>query len=192
MLGPQPLIFRSRLRFHHSLQVAERGRTFLLLILVAALSYFEAVLTLPGIAGVILTIGMAVDSNVLIYAASGTEKELTKRETALTLIRAANFATSAQVLQEFYVNMVRKIKVPFSEQEALDWIEQITKFPCQPIDQGIVRAAIEIATRFRISYWDGAILAAAESLGCTTVYSEDLNDGQLYGTVRVINPFRTH
>lgn len=37
------------------------------IILVAALSYFSAVLTLPGIAGVILTIGMAVDSNVLIF-----------------------------------------------------------------------------------------------------------------------------
>jgi preprotein translocase subunit SecD len=36
-------------------------------ILVAALSYFGAVLTLPGIAGIILTIGMAVDSNVLIF-----------------------------------------------------------------------------------------------------------------------------
>jgi preprotein translocase subunit SecD len=36
-------------------------------ILIAALSYFDAVLTLPGIAGIILTIGMAVDSNVLIF-----------------------------------------------------------------------------------------------------------------------------
>jgi len=37
------------------------------IILLAAISYFHAVLTLPGIAGVILTIGMAVDSNVLIF-----------------------------------------------------------------------------------------------------------------------------
>jgi preprotein translocase subunit SecD len=37
------------------------------LILIACLSYFGAVLTLPGIAGIILTIGMAVDSNVLIF-----------------------------------------------------------------------------------------------------------------------------
>jgi len=38
-----------------------------LLILLAALAYFGAVLTLPGIAGVILTIGMGVDSNVLVF-----------------------------------------------------------------------------------------------------------------------------
>ena len=37
------------------------------IILIAALSYFHATLTLPGIAGIILTIGMAVDSNVLIF-----------------------------------------------------------------------------------------------------------------------------
>jgi preprotein translocase subunit SecD len=37
------------------------------LILIACLAYFDAVLTLPGIAGIILTIGMAVDSNVLIF-----------------------------------------------------------------------------------------------------------------------------
>ena len=38
-----------------------------LIILIAALAYFGAVLTLPGIAGIILTVGMGVDSNVLIF-----------------------------------------------------------------------------------------------------------------------------
>jgi len=49
---------------------------------------------------------------------------------------------------------------------------------------------VEQSERFAISYWDGAILAAAAALGAHTVYSEDLNDGQLYGLVRVVNPFR--
>lgn len=71
----------------------------------------------------------------------------------------------------------------------LEWIEQWVAFPCRPIDQQLVRIAIELSERFSISYWDAAILAAAEALGADTVYSEDLNDGQQYGRVRVVNPF---
>ena len=74
--------------------------------------------------------------------------------------------------------------------QALEWIEQWTAFPCKSIDHQLVRIAIERSERYAISYWDAAILAAAEALGATTVYSEDLNDGQRYGQVRVINPFR--
>ena len=50
--------------------------------------------------------------------------------------------------------------------------------PCQHVDHQLVRIAVEQSERFGISYWDGAILAAAEALGTHTVYSEDLNDGQ--------------
>ena len=53
----------------------------------------------------------------------------------------------------------------------------------------LIKVAIEISWRYRISYWDGAILAAAERLGAEVLYTEDLNHGQAYGTVRVINPF---
>jgi predicted nucleic acid-binding protein len=53
----------------------------------------------------------------------------------------------------------------------------------------LVRIAIELSARYSISYWDAAILAAAESLGCHTVFSEDLNDGHVYGSLRVVNPF---
>ncbi len=62
-------------------------------------------------------------------------------------------------------------------------------FPCQAIDHQLVRIAAELSERYAISYWDVAILAAAEALGAHTVYSEDLNDGQQYGRVRVVNPF---
>ena len=49
--------------------------------------------------------------------------------------------------------------------------------------------AIATKNKFQISYWDAAILTAAKELGCHTVYSEDLNDGQDYDGVRVRNPF---
>jgi predicted nucleic acid-binding protein len=48
---------------------------------------------------------------------------------------------------------------------------------------------IWLSERYRINYWDGAILAAAEALGAETLYTEDLGHGQIYGSVRAINPF---
>jgi predicted nucleic acid-binding protein len=129
------------------------------------------------------------DTNVLVYAAVGAGKEERKRKRALELIESEEFGTSAQVLQEFFVTVVRKASRPLSAAQALEWIEQWAAFPCQTIDHQLVRIAIEVSERYAISYWDAAILAAAEALGCLTVYSEDLNDGQKYGRVRVVNPF---
>jgi len=129
------------------------------------------------------------DTNVLVYAAVGTGREERKRKRALDLIQSEDFGTSAQVLQEFFVTVVRKALRPLSAAEALEWIEQWAAFPCQPIDRELVQIAVALSARFVISYWDAAILAAAEALGSQIVYSEDLNDGQQYGQVRVVNPF---
>ena len=129
------------------------------------------------------------DTNVLVYAAVGTGKNEPKRIRALELIESEDFGTSAQVLQEFFVTVVKKASRPLSAAQALEWIEQWTVFPCQTIDHQLVRIAIEKSERFAISYWDAAILVAAEALGTDTVYSEDLSDGHRYGKVRVVNPF---
>ncbi len=129
------------------------------------------------------------DTNVLVYAAIGTGKEELKRKRALDLIQSEDFGTSAQVLQEFFVTVVKKALRPLSAAQALEWIEQWAAFPCQPIDRELVQIAVALSQRFAISYWDAAILAAAEALGARLVYSEDLNDGQQYGQVRVVNPF---
>ena len=129
------------------------------------------------------------DTDVLVYAAVGTGKDESKRKRALDLIQSEDFGTSAQVLQEFFVTVVRKALRPLSAAQALEWIEQWAAFPCQPIDRELVQIAVGLSERFTISYWDAAILAAAEALGSRIVYSEDLNDGQQYGEVRVINPF---
>jgi predicted nucleic acid-binding protein len=136
-----------------------------------------------------MTASVFFDTNVLVYAAVGTGSDEHKRKRALELIASTEFGTSAQVLQEFYVTVVKKAVRPLSPAQALNWIEQWTAFPCQAIDHQLVRIAIELCARYRISYWDAAILAAAGALGAETVYSEDLNDGHRYGSVRVVNPF---
>ena len=137
-----------------------------------------------------MTVECFIDTNILVYAAAGRGRAETKRKRALDLIEKEDFGLSVQVLQEFYVTVVRKVQVPLSPDEAVEWVEQFEMFPCLPIDSGLVKIAIETSLRHGLSYWDGAIIAAAETLGAKTLYSEDLNHGQQYGTVRVCNPFR--
>ena len=68
-------------------------------------------------------------------------------------------------------------------------IETWMAFPMAAVAGAMVIDAVQIGERFQISHFDAQILAAAKRLGCTTVYSEDLNHGQDYGGVRVVNPF---
>ncbi len=133
-------------------------------------------------------VDLFLDSNVLLYAAGGRAQAPNKHERALEVL-TMEFGLSTQVLAEFYTNAVRKGPSPLTPEVAKQWVANLAKKPCQPIDANLVRAGIEISQRYRISYWDGAIVAAAEALGATTLYSEDLNDGQVYGTVKVVNPF---
>jgi len=100
-----------------------------------------------------------------------------------------DFGTSGQVLAEFYVQATRGKRPLLTPDEAGRWMERMARMPCADVDPPLVRAGASLSRRYRISYWDGAILAAAERLGAPIVYSEDLNHGQTYGSVRVENPF---
>ena len=77
-----------------------------------------------------MTAGVFFDTNVLVYAAVGTGRDERKRKRALELIESAEFGISAQVLQEFYVTVVKKAARPLSPDQALEWIEQWAAFPC--------------------------------------------------------------
>lgn len=129
-----------------------------------------------------------LDSNVLLYAAGGRAQAPEKHERALEVL-TMEFGLSAQVLAEFYTNAIRIGPRPLPPEIARQWVVNLAKKPCLPIDANIVRSGIEISQRYQISYWDGAIIAAAERLGAKTLYSEDLSDGQVYGSVKVVNPF---
>lgn len=130
-----------------------------------------------------------IDTNVLVYAAIASPEDEHKRLRAFEVIDDGDFATSAQVHAEFAVAVRRRGKPPMQYSEINEWLMDIAKFPVEPITVELVARATEIADRYAISYWDGAILAAAEAQGAQVLYSEDLNDGQKYESVRVVNPF---
>lgn len=130
-----------------------------------------------------------LDTNILLYLALGSEDDPTKHQRSLALLRETNFGVSAQVLQEFYVNAVCKSHHPLPPTRAIEWIDEFGQFPCVDVTVDLIRVAIELSERYRIDYWDAAVIAAAERLETSVLYTEDLNHEQVYGSVRVINPF---
>ena len=130
-----------------------------------------------------------LDTNVLVYAAAGRVDEPRKTAIARDIIATKLFGVSAQSLSEFYVAVVRQIAKPLSLAEIDAWIERLASLPFTVVDGNIVRAGIFLSRRYGIGYYDAALLAAADRLGAKIFFSEDLNHNQLYGSVRVVNPF---
>ena len=130
-----------------------------------------------------------LDTNVLVYGAAGKEDEPRKAAIAREIVATKLFGVSAQTLSEFYNVVSSRIATPLSLAEIDAWIERLSAFPFTVVDANLVRAGILLSRRYSIGYYDAALLAAAERLGAEIFYSEDLNHNQLYGSVRVVNPF---
>ncbi|WP_409213640.1 PIN domain-containing protein [Prosthecobacter sp.] len=114
-----------------------------------------------------------------------------KAAKARELLRCRDLALSVQVLQEFYVQATRPSRPnPLTHDEAVAFIRTWRRFPIQDVTLSVLEDALAIKTRWQLSYWDSAILAAARQAGCDEVLSEDMNDGQDYGGVKVVNPFK--
>ncbi|MGI8534899.1 MAG: PIN domain-containing protein [Mycobacteriales bacterium] len=133
-----------------------------------------------------------VDTNVLLYAYDRSAGR--RHEQAATLVGALGAgrrgALSVQVLQEFYVNVTRKIAEPLSHDVALARVRVLSRWPVHVPHAPDVADAAELAQTSQLSFWDAMIIRSAGALGCTTVWSEDLNHGQRIAGVVVRNPFR--
>ncbi len=136
-----------------------------------------------------MTATFFVDTNILVYAASNAAADQSRRELALELLDRSDVALSAQVLAEFYVVATSKHKLNMTHDDAVVLLQSLARIPVCPITDELVMEAVELRQRCQISYWDAAIIAAAERMGCHTVWSEDLNAGQNYDGVSVVNPF---
>lgn len=137
--------------------------------------------------------GLFFDTNVLLYAARTKLEgaDALKRPIALSLIGDHDFTVSGQVLAEFYHNAVKDGPHKLPTDEADEWLDRLAIQPCVPVDNNLVKSGAALAARYKISYWDGAILAAAHEGDADLRYTEDLNDGQRYGNVTVVNPFKS-
>ena len=136
-----------------------------------------------------MTAEIFLDANVLLYASSNAAEDKTKRERAQALMIATPFALSAQVLQEYIANALRKKQLGISETNIHTMLELAATATVLPVSLELILTSVQIRRKFQVSHWDATIIAAAMELGCSTLYSEDLNHGQNYDGVRVVNPF---
>lgn len=130
-----------------------------------------------------------LDTNILVYAYDKDAGE--KRTTALGLVERGwlnlgSMAISVQVLQELYVNLLRKGR---THEEAAVILHDLSLWPVVENTLPLLHTALEVKERWQTSFWDALIIAAAREAGATTLISEDLNHGQDYDGVRIQNPF---
>ncbi|HNQ01890.1 MAG TPA: PIN domain-containing protein [Syntrophales bacterium] len=132
-----------------------------------------------------------VDTNVLIYAHDLDAGLKHDRAAAILsdLWEKENGIVSVQVLQEFYVNVTRKISAPLTPALARGVIRNYLAWQIAPNDPSTVLSASEIAERNHISFWDALIVASASNAGADRILSEDLNHGQMIEGVVIENPF---
>jgi predicted nucleic acid-binding protein len=133
-----------------------------------------------------------VDTNILVYAydrASGAKHERA-RKLVDQLWESGNGTVSTQVLQEFVVYLRRKVAHPLNTQETRRVLQDFLGWNIFVNTAQSILQALEIEERYKISFWDALIVQAAEGTGAEILYTEDLSHGQIYGGVRVVNPFK--
>lgn len=129
-----------------------------------------------------------LDSNLWVYLYSDRDKGNIVRNIIEDYF--IDIVLSAQVLGEFFNVLTRKIMR--TKKEAREIISDLAmNFEVIEIDKSLVLEAMEISIRYKYSYWDSLIVAAALGTGCSMLYTEDLHDGQIInGRLKIVNPFK--
>jgi len=131
-----------------------------------------------------------VDTNILIYAhdVDAGAKRSRAAEKLRQLWESGAGRLSVQVLQEFYVNVTQKLATPVARSTAREVVSSYGAWIREPTTAETVTRAIDIVGLAQISFWDALIVASAEQVAATYIYSEDLNPGQTIAGVTVVNP----
>jgi len=131
-----------------------------------------------------------VDTNVLIYAhdVDAESKHAIAKNILRELWAARAGVLSMQVLQEFYVNVTRKIRSPLPKESARLVVSSYSIW-CVETAPADLSVAFRFEDESRIGFWDALIVAAAAKSGATRLLSEDLNPGQKFAGLRIENPF---
>ena len=137
-----------------------------------------------------MTAPVFVDTNVLLYAVDTTEAEKHRAASAwrTELWKSRRGRLSHQVLQEFYVQAVRKN--PKAADAAEAEVRDLFAWDPVVVDAPVIEEAWRLRKRFDLSFWDALIVGAAKAAGCLYLLTEDLSHGQDLDGVRVVSPFR--
>jgi predicted nucleic acid-binding protein len=131
-----------------------------------------------------------VDTNILMYAhdtSTGAKHERAKALIA-ELWRDRTGVVSTQVVQELCVNLRRKAGHPVDVKAAREIVADYLTWQVIVNSGESILASLDLEERYQISFWDALVVQSAQTAGADILYSEDLSDGQYYGSVRVVNP----
>ena len=132
-----------------------------------------------------------VDTNLLVYFRDASELEkqpLAERWLSELWLKQAG-RLSMQVLSEFYVTVTRKLSPGMNLEAARQDVLNLFAWKPVPIDAKVAESAWTVQDRFGFSWWDSLIVSAAQRARCTYLLTEDLQDGQDIGELKVVNPF---
>ena len=132
------------------------------------------------------------DTNILVYLfdAGAPAKQRRARELLGTHTRAGETLLSTQILQEFYVAVSRKLSTPLDFDAAYEALRELAVMPTVRIDIPLILSAVQLSRVRKLSFWDALVIRAAIEGGATTLYSEDLQHGQVIARqLRISNPF---
>jgi len=132
-----------------------------------------------------------VDTNILVYAhdISAGDKHARAKNLIQELWENKAGCLSIQVLQEFYVSVTQKVSSPMARSTAREIIRNLAYWHVHEPKIEDVISAIDLQQRFQVSFWDAMILQSALQLESNLIWSEDLNLGQVYNHIRLVNPF---
>lgn len=131
-----------------------------------------------------------LDSNILIYAFDTQEPKKRARSQALIEgLPAEAIVLSAQVVNEFYFTVTRKLRRPLPAADAEAAVRGLSGFRIIPLDYRLSLAGMEIVRRHQLSIWDALIVQSAIEGKCRTLFSEDFQSGRKYGDLTITNPF---
>ena len=132
-----------------------------------------------------------VDANVLVYASDANEVVKQPRAAAwiARLWREQAGRTSIQVLAEYYVTVTRKLRPHVAAEAAWNDVRSLLAWQPQPLDGALLQRAREIELRYRLSWWDCMVVAAAQLQDCALLLTVDLQDRAVFGDVTVRSPF---
>ena len=130
-----------------------------------------------------------VDTNVFFYALDGSDPDKQSKAIALLskLARKGDGRISTQVAMELATNLVKKLRL--SPEDAKKLLVGLEDFVVVPTGTTTVGRALELMSEASLSFWDAAIVAAAEAGGCDTLYTEDLSAGQRVVGIKIVDPF---
>ena len=133
-----------------------------------------------------------LDTNILVYAydRSAGKKHSLAAQLMEKCWEKENGCLSIQVMQEFFVTVTRKIASPLDHQTARQIVVDLAQWRLHAPKASDLLQAIDLQREYQLSFWDAQVVQSAASLGCKQILSEDLNHGQVYSDVQVINPFK--